>query len=176
MGFGLGTAITVTVLDIVGPANLWCWVAPQEDRPDLDVNLYRMALFYGPLWFAMVFVGVNLCLVFLYVHNVTRVAEGHVAKWMPNKSFRGIAKDAEDSEEDIYCGQVSSDSSSSEEGKTEDELREGSSITSLSEDADHGQVPTNGKKKQEAQIKSYAKKRKEIAYQCLRFAMAFYIS
>lgn len=176
MGVGLGSAITITVLDIVGPANLWCWIAPQEDRPDLDVNLYRMALFYGPLWFAMVFVGVNLCLVFLYVHNVTKVAEGHVTKWMPQKSFRGITEDAEDSEEDIYCGQVSSDSSSSEEEKTEDELREDSSSTSLSEDADHGRVTTIVRKKQEAQIKLYAKRRKGIAFQCLRFAMAFYIA
>ncbi|CAJ1929971.1 unnamed protein product [Cylindrotheca closterium] len=182
VGFGLGSSITVTALDIIGPANLWCWIAPQADRPELDVNPYRMALFYAPLWAAMVFVGVNLFFVFLYVHRVTKVAEGHVAKWMPeqSKTARVIAEDAEsnDEEEEIYCGQVvSSDSSSGEENENNEPLDDSGS-TSSSEDAgpDHGRVSTIVRNKQEEQIKMYARRRREIAYQCLRFALAFYIT
>ncbi|CAJ1929963.1 unnamed protein product [Cylindrotheca closterium] len=183
VGFGLGSSIAVTVLDIIGPANLWCWIAPQDDRPDLAVNLYRMALFYVPLWLAMLFVGVILIFVFLYVRKVTKVAEEHVVKWMPEKSVKNLSQDAEsnddEEEEEIYCGQeLSSDSSEEEENETNEPLDDSGSISS-SEDAppeERGRVSTIVRNKQKEQIKMYARRRREIAYQCLRFALAFYIT
>ncbi|CAJ1929967.1 unnamed protein product [Cylindrotheca closterium] len=180
VGFGLGSSITVTALDIIGPANLWCWIAPQEDRPELDVNPYRMALFYAPLWAAMVFVGVNLIFVFLYVHRVTKVAEGHVTKWMPEETAKVISQAAEvnNGKDEIYCGQdISTDSSSREDTEIHQPL-EDSARTSPSEDAENGEVGLSSivRNKQEEQIKMYARRRRQIAYQCLRFALAFYIT
>lgn len=173
VGFGLGTSITVIILDIVGPANLWCWIAPQPDRPELDVNLYRMVLFYGPLWLAMFFVGVNLFFVFRYVNDVTKAAEGHVIDWMPENSRANLTKDVERhvEGEDIYCGQGSNESP--EDEIDEEEYKDSHSTTS---DEIDGRVSRIVRKKQEAQIKMYARRRREIAYQCLRFAFAFYIT
>ncbi|CAJ1929959.1 unnamed protein product [Cylindrotheca closterium] len=180
IGFGLASSITVTVMDIIGPAILWCWIAPQEDRPDLDVNLYRMVLFYVPLWSAMLFVGINLIFVFLYVHRVTKVAEGHVTKWMPSKSVRNISQDAKGNDEDeMYCGQeISTDSSSADvDSEGLGPLDDSASIGSSEDAADHdGRVSRIVRKKQKQQIKMYARRRQEIANQCLRYAMAFYIT
>jgi hypothetical protein len=47
---GIATAITGLLLDLYHPAGFYCWIAPNglnNNRSDL----YRLGLYYGPLWF-----------------------------------------------------------------------------------------------------------------------------
>lgn len=73
LSWSFGTAIAGLFLKIFNSANLWCWIAAYEGRNEdtTAVNIYRFALFYGPIWLALIAVTANLILVFLYVRSVT---------------------------------------------------------------------------------------------------------
>jgi hypothetical protein len=74
ISWGLGTAIAGLPLTIFNSANLWCWVAPYQDR-GTDADLYRWVLFYGPLWLMILVVTVSLILIFQHVRKIEKATE-----------------------------------------------------------------------------------------------------
>jgi hypothetical protein len=85
--FGLGTAITALALDILHSANLWCWIGPNPDGSGPEVTVFRMALFYGPLWIAIIVVIINLFFVFAYVRGITLKSEEHTKRSMASLTW-----------------------------------------------------------------------------------------
>jgi hypothetical protein len=180
LGWAIGSAIAALQLDILHSANLWCWIGPNPDGSGPDVNVYRMVLFYGPLWTSIFVVTACLCLVFAYVRDITLKAEAHIQGWMthqasattesPTTEFEGYVNSDED---ELYHDQ----------GFTEDSIERApskqSSVfleSSATDNSEAARVTVKVRKKQKAEIRSFTNRRKEVAYQCLRFAVAFYIT
>ena len=67
--WGLSTAIAGVPLTIFNSANLWCWIAPYQDR-GANADVFRWFFFYGPLWIMICIVTINSILIF---HHVLRI-------------------------------------------------------------------------------------------------------
>jgi hypothetical protein len=61
--WALCTAITALLLDLLGEANLWCWIDNKNDT-------FRWAFFYGVLWLMIAAVAVNSLLVYFFVLRI----------------------------------------------------------------------------------------------------------
>jgi hypothetical protein len=193
--WGLGTAIAALSLDIFHSANLWCWIGPNPDGSGPTVDKFRMALFYCPLWISIIVVSINLFFVFAYVRGITLRSEEHIkrsmaslrseepikrsmasfktwARYNPVQSIEGVEDD------ELYRDQ----------GFTQETLEK--EDTNISVDAIQSALETTLKsaedvelerqqerqKEETVQMRSFAKRRREVAFQCLRFAVAFYIT
>jgi hypothetical protein len=85
--FGLTTAIIPVVKNYYHNANLWCWIAvdPEcidgEDSESCDgfdkFHIYRMTLFFGPLWVCFLIELVCLCAVFRGVRHQEQRSRRH---------------------------------------------------------------------------------------------------
>lgn len=78
--WGLSTAIAGIPLTIFNSANLWCWIAPYQDR-GTNADLYRWVFFYGPLW---IMIGiVTGCVIFIFHHVLSLEAKSaqYVSSW-----------------------------------------------------------------------------------------------
>ena len=67
--WGLSTAIAGLSLTIFNSANLWCWIAPYQDR-GAHADIYRWVFFYGPLWIMIGVVTISVILIFHHVHRI----------------------------------------------------------------------------------------------------------
>ena len=76
ISWGLITAIVGLPLTLFNNANLWCWIAPYQDRGE-SAELYRWLFFYGPLWFMILVVTMNVLLIFQHVNKLERVTQRH---------------------------------------------------------------------------------------------------
>jgi hypothetical protein len=176
--WAMGSAIASLQLDILHSANLWCWIGPNPDGSGPDVNIYRMFLFYGPLWTSIFVVTTCLCLVFAYVRDITLKAEAHIQGWMTYQASATTESPTTDDGE--FKGYVNSDEDElyHDQGFTEDSIERASSkpSSSATDNSEAARVKVKVRKKQMAEIRSFTNRRREVAYQCLRFAVAFYIT
>ena len=76
ISWGLITAIVGLPLTLFNNATLWCWIASYQDRGE-SAELYRWLFFYGPLWFMILVVTMNVVLIFQHVHKLERVTQRH---------------------------------------------------------------------------------------------------
>jgi hypothetical protein len=82
-GFASATAVTGLFLDLYNYAYLWCWISPypldcldSRSYPE-DANcirgdnawIYRWALYFGPLWFIILFASITIILVYREVRK-----------------------------------------------------------------------------------------------------------
>ena len=146
--WAFGTAVAGLFLKIFNSANLWCWIGAYPGRNE-DVDVYRWTFFYGPLWIAIVIVTVNLILVFLYVRQVTLGSEKHAFP----------ATQRETGTPEVDQGFESTRYFSPQETPKR-ELR--SIRMSIRNFASSGE------------LSQFAKRRRQVANQCLRYAIAFY--
>jgi hypothetical protein len=144
--WGLGTGIAGLCLTLFNSANLWCWVAPYEDRGE-NADIYRWAFFYGPLWLMEVVVTVNLYFVWVYVRNVTKRSENHM---LPNNSTN--SGDILPADESANFGTRNPFVST---------LRHSMSSCRRIDSSSQSQL---------------AKRRKQVANQCFRYGGAFYLT
>lgn len=136
-----------------------------------------MALFYGPLWTAIIVVTIFLTLLFLYVRDITLKAESHITEWAKHQEsvttetpdFEGFVNSDED---DLYRDQgFNEESAQVSTNKLSSVARE--SVTT--QDSEAGRI-IKARKKKKAEILSYTKRRRDVANQCLRFSIGFYFT
>jgi hypothetical protein len=209
--WAISSAIAALQLDIFHSANLWCWIGPNPDGSGPDVNIYRMAFFYGPLWTSILVVTICLCLVFSYVRDITLKTEAHTQSWMtqqasattesPTGKIEGYVNSNED---ELYRDQgFGEDSIERDRSKVSTVSLENSerhnyeaarvkvqvgkkqkalirSFMNRRSDAtdnlEAARVKRKVREKKNEEIRSFTNRRREVAYQCLRFAVAFYIT
>jgi len=166
---GLGTAIAGVALNIFHSANLWCWIGTNPSAPSEDVTVYRMAFFYGPLWFSIIMVTINLILVFLYVRQITLKSQTYTSSWMTSPSSNDTAFDASgrSNGEELYMDQGFSKefelpgkdkSNRNAEKNHAEDLRVQEHTTRVSPEF------------------SLADRKREVAMQSLRFVISFLIT
>jgi hypothetical protein len=168
--WALGTAIAGLFLKIFNSANLWCWIAPYPGR-NMDTNVYRWALFYGPLWLALFLVTVNLIFVYAKVRTVLIDTEKYIN---PSRAFR-----IEDISSDVYYDQGFSreqfasgnsyDLASPPEGNSDTPPR--LSLAGSIRNSIRGSLTFQ---RRQSQRTLSAKRRREVFNQCLRYALALY--
>jgi hypothetical protein len=146
-------------LEIFNSANLWCWIASYPGRNE-DTNGYRWAFFYGPLWIAIFIVTINLVLVFMYVRRVTLNSEKYATP---------SAEDDNAYFDQGFSTQVFSRQNPDQEvsTSTNSNTRGSSFRQSFRERLHHLQTVSQAKSQ-------FARRRRQVANQCLRFALAFY--
>ena len=178
--WGLGTAIVGLPLTLYNPANFWCWVAHTNSR-GAHAQAFRWAFFYGPLWLTEIVVTTNLMRVFVHVRRITKSSEGHVfgnrnknpSRYSRSQSF------------DVETG-MSTDGSSAPQRASFERKQETSSITNSDDDKSSRkssflrQSVTQLRKSITAgsreKATKYAQKRRQVANQCFRYAIAFYVT
>jgi hypothetical protein len=151
--WAFGTGIAGLFLKIFNNANLWCWIASYPGRTE-DADVYRWAMFYGPLWLSIWIVTIHLILVFLFVRSVTLGSE---------KYAYPVAQGGDD---DAYYDQGFSTHDYSSTGAPRTNKSRVSFSTSI----------RNSIKRRPHPQSQFAKRRREVANQCLRYALAFYIT
>jgi len=101
---GLSTAFTGLFLDLYNPAKLWCWIASFPEGCNGEgckrgqyALIYRWAIFYGPIWGAIVAVAAIMCTMYLTVRqqetrNNTYAPEGIECnrKYSRKVAFQGM--------------------------------------------------------------------------------------
>jgi hypothetical protein len=175
---GLGTAIAALALDILHSANLWCWIGPNPDGSGPDVDVFRMALFYCPLWIAIIVVSVNLFFVFAYVRGITLKSEEHTKRSMGSLTWPRCTPDRSIKEE-VYISadddELYQDQGFIEENPEKEDTN--ISVVAMQSALESSEdVKSERQKEETVQMLSFAKRRREVAFQCLRFAVAFYIT
>lgn len=166
LGWGLGTAIAGISLDIFHSANLWCWIGKNPSAPSQDVNVYRMSFFYGPLWISIFIVTVNLILVFIYVREITLRSERYTSAWINVTPSGAIDSSSGTNGDDLYRDQ----------GFATDFDFE---IEAENKSNQNSEQPVDDARVQHRRMSldfSFAKRRREVAMQSLRFAVSFYLT
>jgi G protein-coupled glucose receptor regulating Gpa2 len=214
VGWALITAIAGLPLEIFNSANLWCWIAndPAGVR-NTSTDVYRWALFYGPLWLAIVFVTICLVVVFAYVRSVTLKSERYSSihiKQQPRREPN--SEQMHESEQKNH--RTTSNGKLDESTNKTVRINDNTSLAEVSEekvekctmqlgevdvnDSGNGNQQTNGKSdsrhhsiafstrltsfassmspktRNGTATRQFAKRRREVAFQCLRYALAFY--
>lgn len=72
--WALSTAIAGVPLTLYNSANLWCWIAPYQDR-GANADLYRWIFFYGPLWMMILITTISVILIFQHVRQLERKSQ-----------------------------------------------------------------------------------------------------
>jgi hypothetical protein len=169
--WGLGTAIAGLFLTIFNSANLWCWVAPYEDRGE-NADIYRWAFFYGPLWLMVVLVTVNLIFVWVFVRNITKRSENHIygdrvrANMNPETGMSSrieVSSALDMPNNSSNAGDTPSDESVNSVSRNSFVSRLQHSMSSLR--------PIDS-----ASQSRFAKRRGQVANQCFRYGGAFYFT
>jgi hypothetical protein len=169
--WALGTAIAGLFLKIFNSANLWCWIASYPGR-NMDTNVYRWALFYGPLWLAIFLVTMNLIFVYAKVRAVLIETEMYIN---PSRAFR-----IEDISVDVYYDQ----------GFSRQQFATGNSYDMASQPDGENATPSRlslarsirnsirgslgFQRRQSSRRTLSGKRRREVFNQCLRYALALY--
>jgi len=186
------TGVASILLDILHTATLWCWIGP---NPNIvghdDSSLYRMIFFYGPVWIGIFLVTLNLTMVFGYVHKLTVKADHNLSVWKNSRTKENIANNNDianvpvmnfvnEENDDLYHnqgftkkGKMMADRIPSEFDEAVDE--EGGNSMAFSKDSKSHFDDVAINQRMEA-VRSFAKRRKLVARQCFRFALAFIIT
>ena len=153
------TAIAGLFLKIFNSANLWCWIASYPGRHE-DTNVFRWALFYGPLWFAISLVSVNLVLVFAKVRTVMLKSD----HWLhPSREFQ-----IEDTSSAVHTDTFQGSASAVPGGGL---LSLANSLRRFSlSGREEYSSSANRRLSQSISMKRSGK----VFYQCLRYALALY--
>jgi len=196
LGWGFTTAIIGLPLKIFNNATLWCWI---NDLPGRNENTapYRWGFFYAPLWLAAVLVSYNLARLVSYFRKLTLTTEKHV------KSKPAVSVD-EESEfggtalqiciqcpvvSDAVEEEISANSRTSENGQPDHDKHASTFNMSCPEptaeeykitefQTANFSAPTQGieslPSKTSNGISRFALRRRQLAFQCLRYALVFY--
>jgi hypothetical protein len=202
VSWALGTAIAGLPLEIFNSANLWCWIADDTigDR-NSSTNIYRWVFFYGPLWTAIVVVTICLWIVFAFVRSVTLQSERHsmirppvpttTRHFRPQETSDMAASQPTDNdqvENDVHNatkgGSQKDEETSVRLQGVEDSVLEESSLKNTGNDTSDKMsvsqrfsaaiTSLRGRRNSLETTPQFAKRRREVAYQCLRYALAFY--
>jgi len=165
---GLGTAIAGVALNIFHSANLWCWIGTNPSAPSEDVTVYRMAFFYGPLWFSIIMVTINLILVFLYVRQITLKSQTYTSSWMTSPSSNDTAFDASgrSNGEELYMDQ----------GFSKEFELPGKDKSNRNAEKNHAEDLKVQHTTRVSPEFSLADRKREVAMQSLRFVISFFIT
>lgn len=165
---GLGTAIAGVALNIFHSANLWCWIGTNPSAPSEDVNVYRMTFFYGPLWFSIIMVTINLILVFLYVRRITLKSQTYTTSWMTSSSPNNAAFDASgrSNGEELYLDQ----------GFSKEFELPGKNKSNRNAEKNHAEDLRVQPTTRVSPEFSLADRKREVAMQSLRFVISFLIT
>ena len=175
--WGLGTAIAGLPLTLYNPANFWCWIATYHGRGPL-ADVFRWAFFYGPLWLTEIVVTTNLMRVFVHVRRITKSSEGHVfGNYNKKRASRSFDIETGMSTDEINGFSSPHHSESEQKQETRPQNNDGKpprrtsfvkqTVVHLRKSIALGSH-TNASK--------YAQKRRQVANQCFRYAMAFYVT
>ena len=169
--WGLGTGIAGLFLTIFNSANLWCWVAPYEDRGE-NADIYRWALFYGPLWLMEVLVTINLVLVWVYVRDITKRSENHI--YGDRASSQSIDMPSNSTNADDRRDIDMPSNSTTAGDRLADESDNSSSLNFF---VSRLRRSMSGRRRiYSARHSQLAKRRKQVANQCFRYGGAFYFT
>lgn len=184
--WGVATAIASLSLNILHSANLWCWIGPNPNDNTSsidDINIYRMIFFYGPLWIAILIVSINLILVFAHVRHITLRSEKHNKRSMAPMGLDGSEHFVVVEDDELYHDQgflTTEQQPQQQEEKQEHQLlqEKNQPMTETTEEQaiESAQIELRTQQGDILQMLSFAKRRREVAFQCLRFAIAFYIT
>jgi hypothetical protein len=186
--WGYGSAMAGLGLKIFNSANLWCWIADYPGRNE-NANVYRWALFYGPLWLGVLSVTFNLVRLFLYVRRLAKQSKENARSSSCDLPVEGepgessnLGEHDDDDDDDDDGGHEDLGLSSrpefspqrlEEECRSVDGVRkEGSSPYNSAETQRSSAIPGSVQAGKTAQI--LADRRNMLVWQCLRYAMAFY--
>ena len=190
--FGLGTAIVGLPLILYNPANFWCSTAPTHDR-GAHAQAFRWAFFYGPLWLTEIVVTINLMRVFVYVRRITKSSEGYVFGNRKKERFQDSTRRSFDVETGMSTEEMNS--CSAHHQQAEAGAGAGAKLKSLSISTSNSDVDKSSRKSSflrqsvtqlrksiavrgssEKAATDYARKRRQVANQCFRYALAFYVT
>ena len=185
--WALLTAIAGLPLTLFNSANFWCWVASYHNR-GRHADIFRWAFFYGPLWLTELVVTINLILVVSHVRRITKNSENHVfginntnnnnnhrqqyhgnidtETGMSTEDMDGSSnlRDSVDQQRDVLAAINATDEDGAKSSR-------GSffrtSVTQLRNSL------TVGVRNQNTE---FAKRRRQVAHQCFRYALAFYVT
>jgi hypothetical protein len=197
--WGYGTAIAGLCLKIFNSANLWCWIA---DHPGTNENtsVYRWALFYGPLWLGVLTVTFNLVKLFLYVRRLAKQSEKNARSSscdfpaideQPGENNReyddydydidaqapGYDQEGGNDELEMPSQLKSSPRIEQQEYRPEDAAtarKEEGSSSFDSVGTGRSAVATGSAQEGGKTAQAIADRRNKLAWQCLRYAVAFY--
>jgi hypothetical protein len=163
--WGLGTGVAGLFLTIFNSANLWCWVAPYEDR-GANADMYRWGFFYGPLWLMVILVTVNLVLIWVYVQDITKRSESRIY----GRGNRVVsANHIMDTETGMPEPNV--------EGSSVDEESASGSFSFVLVSRFVQRSMSGGRRRIDSTRRSqFAKTRNQVANQCFRYGAAFYFT
>ena len=96
---GIGTAVTALVLNMYNPADWDCWIAPPANCTQTseyenttsckkfnNVDIFRMAFLFGPLW--VVIIGVTAVMLVIFLH--VRKQEKKSQRWATTTSTKRL--------------------------------------------------------------------------------------
>lgn len=157
--WGVSTGIAGVVLRLYNNANLWCFIAPSKDpNRGHNADFYRMLFFYGPLYLIFVAIAINVLLTVSFIRRLTTRA-------MHFSSEGSDPTTTQDDEEDF----MNEDNF--------DDCDESDSTAIQARRASTTSVSTSSLRRNREKIKKqnrYAKWRRKVSMQNLRFALSFY--
>lgn len=191
--WGLGTATAAVFLEILNSANLWCWIGQTAERGE-NSDLFRWLFFYGPLWIMIAIVSVNLIAVFAYVHRITKSSEKYLIR-----GERHLHQLREETGSHVSNQTPGRFGLSNSPGNARDSLKPSSQISSIQEEPQHDATDQStgktsrfgrqlslklpGRKEEPSSDRdhstsrhAFAERRRQVALQCFRFALAFYFT
>ena len=96
---GIGTAVTALVLNMYNPADWDCWIAPPANCTQTseyenttsckkfnNIDVFRMAFLFGPLWVVIIGVTAVMSLIFLHVRKQEKKSQ----RWATTTSTKRL--------------------------------------------------------------------------------------
>ena len=189
--WSLSTAVAGIPLELYNNANLWCFIASTPDGSrGQNADFFRMLFFYGPLFLMIIIITVNMFLVVCHVRAVTTLAIRHStsvttsnSRNSPNNNENGDPSGSSDWDDD-YDEDV--DESNFLNGSTNNSATNNASSLTPQSNANNSFLEASertwlqvlrGDIESSAAISRdnrYAKWRRKVAIQNIRYAIAFY--
>jgi Slime mold cyclic AMP receptor len=166
--WGLCTATAAIPLKLYNNANLWCWISEAEGDRGENAHFFRMLFFYGPLYMLICVVTINVVLIIWYVQKVTSTVI---------QNQKHLSSNSKSNTDDRMTSEFQ-DSVDYDEDEDEEFLNPDSAQSSIASTGTNNSPwkPSNSLEPDVTTSKEnrWARWQTKVAYQNLRFAMAFY--
>mmetsp|Transcript_33145 Transcript_33145/g.51393 ORF Transcript_33145/g.51393 Transcript_33145/m.51393 type:complete len:929 (-) Transcript_33145:105-2891(-) len=181
IAWSVSTAIAGIPLELYNNANLWCFIASTPDgERGQNASFFRMLFFYGPLYLMILIVTINTVVVVCYVQKITTQAIYHsnstASSNAQSDDDESSYDESSEEEEEERIISIPNPDGSLETGGTDAEQY----YTSRSRRGRKSQTSTStartARLSRQVEIRDnrYAKWRRRVALQNLRYAVAFY--